>query len=71
MSLCEYLDFLMLTEIIGGSELTVPAQAAVMMFALPSLLPDETITTGTGLRIVETPTATLSCLATSVIPPWI
>jgi hypothetical protein len=53
----------------GGSELIVPAHATVMMLGLSDsdsgFFPaEETITTGTGLRIVESPTSTLSCLAT-------
>ena len=55
-------------ESIGGSELIVPAHATVMMLGRSasdsgSLPADETITTGTGLSIVETPTSILSCFA--------
>ena len=45
----------------GGSELTVPAQATVRILAFPSSSPQETITTGTGFKRVERPTLILSC----------
>ena len=44
----EYLDLRMETETITGSEQTVPAQAAVMMLALPSSSWHVTMTAGTG-----------------------
>jgi hypothetical protein len=37
----------------GGSELIVPAQAKVMMFAFPSESAHVTMTTGTGFSIVD------------------
>ena len=62
----------MLTDIIGGSELTVPAHATVMMFGRSpsfdgSLPAQDTMTTGTGLRIVDTPMLVLSCFAKSCL----
>ena len=45
----------MLTETIGGSELTVPAHATVMMLGLASRSAprQESMTAGTGLRRVQ------------------
>jgi len=40
-------------ESMGGSGFTVPVQAMVMMLGAPFLSAQDTITTGTGLSIVE------------------
>ena len=36
----------------GGSELTMPVHAMVMMFRVPERFPQETITVGRGFSIV-------------------
>ena len=51
------------TEHMGGSELTVPAHATVMILYSSSVAPQETMTTGVGLSMLPPRSVLLRILA--------